>query len=332
MAIEFFTGFEGCGSNNDVRSLFDVINSTVNYSAIGGHGGSKGITVAYVSAFDAAYARANYKAPAKTKACGMHYLNPNTSTTTSNLRYIFQFYGPSIRIFNDPNGLKIMRDSTIIYQDGNAAPAITADSHIEAKLFSDAVNGSITVKVNGVTVIDETGLNTGGQDIIGITLAGSDTTTTRFDNIYLSDDLEGELISVLRVPEADDAVQFTPSAGADNYAMVDEAAQDGDSTYVESDTVADEDIYAFEDISSDYVVKAVTLVTVARKDDAGLRALQAVAVEGAVPYAVGDEIVLTEAYPGAANGSVTTLDRTPGDLEWTHQRFNDMKFGFKVSQ
>jgi hypothetical protein len=48
-AIEFFTGFEGCGSDGDVRALFDISSAATNptYVSTGGYDNGKRMNVSY---------------------------------------------------------------------------------------------------------------------------------------------------------------------------------------------------------------------------------------------------------------------------------------------
>jgi hypothetical protein len=70
-AIEFFTGFEGCGSDGDVRALFDSSSGATQptYVSTGGYDNGKRMNLNY------GWARKNCTA-AKTKAAGGHFLGP----------------------------------------------------------------------------------------------------------------------------------------------------------------------------------------------------------------------------------------------------------------
>jgi hypothetical protein len=204
---------------------------------------------------------------------------------------------------------------------------------VQVKIFSHATEGTAEVWVNGASLGSATGLNTGGADITSVQFAsGGASSTARWDNLYISDEIEGELVSVLCKPSSDDATQFTPSAGTDNYAMVDDTAQDGDTTYVASGTVGHKDLYGYEDVPSGYLVKAASLVTIGRKDDSGTRTLQPLSVQGVTERDVGAEIGLSETYPaGVGAGVLTTLGEAPDGTAWDRAKFNAVKWGFEVA-
>jgi hypothetical protein len=180
---------------------------------------------------------------------------------------IIGFIGPGIYLFSTNNGIQVTRGTTVLHTFSATPLSTTELVHVQVKIFSHATEGTAEVWVNGASLGSATGLNTGGADITSVQFAsGGNSSTTRWDNLYISDEIEGELVSVLCKPSSDDATQFTPSAGTDNYAMVDDTAQDGDTTYVESGTVGHKDLYGYEDVPSGYLVKAATLVTIGRKD------------------------------------------------------------------
>lgn len=333
MAIEFFTGFEGCGSAADIATLFDV--SDFIHVSASGFGGGKAARSGSTNG------RSLIKSfsGAKTKVIGFHFNNAGTrsgdSTHYNASQFLVNFLGPAINFWiTGVSSLQARRGSGgPVIATWNVALTGSTFNHIQIEVFSDASVGTIKVLVNGVLVEEEkTGLNTGGSDMTGIRIGNSYSNTLTVDNIYLSDQIEGELVSILIKPASDFSVQFTPSTGTDNYAMVDDTEQDGDTTYVESDTVGHVDTYEYEDVPSGYQVKAVSLVTVARKDDAGARTLQPIIIQDSVQYGAGNEIALATSYPSTtATGSITTLGKAPDGTDWNNTKFNNIRAGFKIA-
>lgn len=323
MALEFFTGFEGCGSHEDARALFDTCDYIAAYSATGGFDDGKSSLHS-----GAGYWFQKSCTAAKTKSAGSHIRGANTLDNTHENYAIFRFEGPDIRIFNWSDGIRVYRETTLL---GTGSAGLTKGlHHIEAKVFSDASAGTVTVKIDGTTVLDLSGVNTGGSDIT--TIRWGATSVLYRDNYYIADDFQGELISVLCKPSSDDSVQFTPSTGSDNYAMIDEVVHDDDTTYVESSTVGHKDIYEYENIPSGYTVVGISLFTMAKKDDAGARVLQPISVQDTTERDIGSAITLTTGYP-ATTGSAnrTTLGVAPDGTAWSNSKFNDCKWGFEVA-
>ena len=327
MAIDFFTGFEGCGQTSDVQALLYQVHDATrpSYSATGGYANGK--CVKMNSSYRAFFQVCTH---AKTKVFGFHVRYASTRNYTVTTAYcLVAFGGPNIQIWNTSSGLDIRHGSTQIATGSSfVGPGLT---HVEVKVFSNATTGTVQVKINGVLVVDASGLDTDGADITNAYFGTAYNEDTCYDNIFIADDWQGELTSCLLQPTSDTAVEFTPSAGTDNFALVDDAAQDGDTTYVESNTLNHEDLYGYSDIATDAVIKAVSIVTVAKRTDATARSIQHVARQGATDYDL-DTFVLADAYPAAANaGQFEVLDAAPDASAWTPTILNAMSFGFKVA-
>ena len=331
MAVEFFTGFEGCGDTGDVLSKFTTT-SSVAYSATGGYANGKCLSFSS----DSTSHVINDVTAGKTKVIGFHVVGLGTYTGyTGTLSYsLVKFVAGAnvIWVVNTASGVRVYRGSTLI---SSSATVIASDlTHVAIKVFSDASAGTIELRLNGeatgIVFDNPTGLNTGGSDITSVGIGPNKTNSVKIDNVFFGDDFHGEVYSVLCNPSADSSVQFTPSAGS-NYACIDEDAQNGDTDYVESSTVGHKDLYAFEDVAtSGVVIQVVALTTVARKDDAGGRTLTPIAKQDSTEY---DQttVTLATAYPAVNNtASTNVFSAAPDAQAWTPTIFNAMTWGFKV--
>jgi len=336
--IQFFTGFEGCGCSDDARSFFDFDTAGgVAYHADQGLEGGKCAGL-YAAGLGGAYvwATKNLVTATKTIVVGFHIKNVYAyDPSVVDGRYIVKFNGPDVKIFNSSGGFRLVRSGSVISSAGLHAWLNTALHHVEIKFFSSATAGTIDVKVDGLLVWSDSGLNTGGQDIASITFGPASDTykSCYYDNIFISDDWEGELASYLIKPESDDSVQWTPSTGADNYAMVDDDAQDGDSTYVETTTAGHKDIYEFEDVPGTVTtINAVSLVLVAKKvDPSGLTQVQMLSVQDSTERNAGDVVTLTNAYPSVPlDAKYRILTTCPDGTAWTPAKLNAIKWGFEA--
>lgn len=328
--IEFFTGFEGCGSDADVWALADYLvgDEYVGYSAPQGYNNGKCLALRNTPfGYFGVYCSA-----AKTKVAGGHVKSLTTSTnTTSAGAALIRFVGPDIRLINyGNNDLRLYRGTTQIGASG--APHIPSSlAHIEMKVFSHATAGTVQVRLNGTLIMDQSNLDTGGQDITAVTFGGMATNYHYKDNLFISSDWEGELVSHLLRPASDSSVQFTPSTGTDNFALLDELASDGDSTYVSSGTVDQQDLYGYADLPADKTPVAVQIVTVARKDDAGERTLAVLAHQGSTDYPL-QTVTLASAYPAIAGSAAKKcLPTCPDATAWDRTKLNALTWGFKVA-
>lgn len=150
----------------------------------------------------------------------------------------------------------------------------------EIKLVVSDTVGEVTMQVDGVQKFSLTSKDTknGGTGIIdSIDIYGSDFGGVRWSHIFAHDDAGfrgpcrfGRLGGQTETAQAD----FTPSAGTDNAALIDEQLADDDSTYVESSTVAHQDLYAMGAVETNVGdIHCVVASALARKDDAGARGL-----------------------------------------------------------
>jgi len=342
MPVEFFTGFEGCGSNGDVRSFFDAIYSysptvgNVIYNATEGFEGGKCIRIygSHSSVSSRVYATKNCT-PALTKTAGFHVRRIGSINYfhSTHDRAVVAFMGPNIGIYYHDGSFKIYRGSTEIAT--HAVAISTGLHHIEVKVEIDDTAGYVGIKLDGTLVYENSALNTGTADITGVRVSRSDTThhaggdARVYDNLFIADDWQGELKSHLLLPTADDAVEFTPSAGSDNYALL--QSNDGDTSYVESDVVDEQDMYEFGPDLGMFEVHAVSIVAVARKTDVGARDLQTVVEYDGVAYDL-ESFNLPTSYPsGVGTVQMQCLDEAPNAAEWSPILINSMLAGFKVA-
>lgn len=201
-----------------------------------------------------------------------------------------------------------------------ATPAVVAEAyqHIETIVTIDSTVGEVEVRVNGVTVLALTGVNTnpiGTGECSQVALVGYRNTGVGgspnwildVDDYYCYDDsgsFNNTFIGDRRVltlfPNADTAQEdWTPSTGVDSFAMVDEADPNDDTDYIFTSssgspgTITEFDLDNLPaGVSS---VSAVQLVHRSRKTDAGVANVQLSAVSAASETA-GTDRPVTEAY------------------------------------
>ena len=163
-------------------------------------------------------------------------------------------------------------------------------NYVEAKIVLSQTVGSIVVKLNGVTVLTITGVDTCGQSSAQAnywTVGAS--TYALMDDVYccdttggFNDDFLGEIRVVTLLPQTDAVAagsnaDFTCSTGADHGALVNEAsAPDDDTTYLSSSTLNHVDTWEYPALGYTGDIKAVQLNLSATKADSGARAIAGV--------------------------------------------------------
>lgn len=283
MALEFFEGWDlfsgtvpasntyvsGAGSNSTTTTPYGAgralqIQSTLNLPQIAATS-----TVTWGSAWSA-----TSKGGVRTI---MHF-----NATSTNILTLYQLADGSLQVVRGNS-----QGSNVVGTTAAAVTSTIADvyNYIEGAVTRDASAGTLTIWVDGTSVLNLTGQNTGASDIDTIVLNSSGGGFNEFDDTYVKSDLThlGPVRVTTLLPTSDDSVQFTPSSGTDNFSLTaDSSGSDGDSTYVSDATAGHKDRYVVTDLASTpSAIYAVQPVMIARKDDATTRTVRTNLVSGA---------------------------------------------------
>jgi hypothetical protein len=237
---------------------------------------------------------------------------------------------------NDPLAtVLLMTTGGIQVREGDVGGSIIAEgdpifpvdvwTHVEACF--DRVGQTVEVRVNGVVACSATGVDMGLDNFAQYTLGplnvGAATRQYAIDDHRAGDDLGGsnddfmgDKVVLLRLPIADASPSdFTPSAGSDRFAMVDEVGPDDGTTYIESANPGELQRFQFEDLPAGVVaVHSIAFVTYAAKTDAGTADLATNVVSNG-QKGLGTEHALALDY---AYLPQQTFDLDPdGDIPWT---------------
>lgn len=227
--------------------------------------------------------------------------------------------------FNDGTNaqqIRIIVESTgaiAAYAGGSSTPLgtstdlITANgwNHLEAKIVVDDTTGAVEVRLNGVTVLNLSGINT---DPTAAGEVSQYSSCNQFNRLtdgswYIEDviawddsgssnnDFIGDKKVFTDFPDADTAdVDWIPLSGPTRFAMIDEPAPDGDASYDEADDVGDVMGVTYPDVDAAVLaISAIILVHKTRKTDAGTCNVQQTCVSG-VSSTDGLDRPMTTAY------------------------------------
>lgn len=207
---------------------------------------------------------------------------------------------------------------------------------IKAEFASSA---DVEIRVNGVAVLTLTGVDTteSGNNVcnaFGI-VGGITGGSQGFDDLYILDttgsapynDFLGDIRVIELLPNAaGDSTQWTPNAGA-NWDREDDVTQDGDTTYVSSNTDGQTDLYNLTlPDSAATTIRAAKFLATARKTDPGARDLEVLCRTGGTTYASSPS-AMTEVYVEYTN-TYTQNPNTTAD--WTISDLNDLQAGFRI--
>lgn len=217
--------------------------------------------------------------------------------------------------------------------------AVNTYSFLEVKWTIHDTTGAVVVRLNGTQVLSVTGADTrnGGSGVWnafsifnGSNNAGCNVDVDDFHHWDISTgqvtDFIGPQRVVTRYPNgAGNSADFTPSAGS-NFQNVDEALQDGDTTYNSESTPGDHDTYAYEALGVSGTIKGVQLNMVVRSDGGGAETIAAMARIGGTDYQ-GTTQGLTTSYTDVMQ--VYEVSPATG-VAFTEAEFDAAEFGLKL--
>ncbi len=269
------------------------------------------------------------------------------STDDSWVNLIAQTDG-SIDVFTDQTDLQ--SGGTLLFSTATGVMVADTWHYIEVEFLCHESTGTVEVWVDGASVGsfgpgDTQAEATAGNkpDVAVVYLATHSGNDTEFDDIYILDTNTtspeggtspnitrlGDVIIEAIVPTSDAVPNnFTRSAGANNWELVDEIPNDGDTTYVESSTVAHEDRYGLGNRVHTGAVVGCAIYLNAKKTDANPRSLDVGLVSN-----TGSTVDPNAVTIGLANGTygsiLKTYDRDFHDgataADWTSTKVNALE-------
>lgn len=205
--------------------------------------------------------------------------------------------------------------------------------HMQVKVFIHNTLGSFEVRLNNVSVISGTNVDTQSTGTAGANIhefGGN----AWIDDWWICDgdgaaynDFLGDLKAIQVKPNGvGNYSEWTPSAGA-NWQCVDEAPPTDDTDYVASSTVGQRDTYAMENPGFVGAIKGVQHNVMVRKDDAGVRTARTLYRGGGVDFD-GVDVTLNTTYQVITR--VMETDPATG-VDWTTLGINAAEFGEKIT-
>lgn len=251
----------------------------------------------------------------------------------------------SLQVVNgDSSGwdLRMLRGSGTALETTTGRPFTNFAWHLIEWHVVIGNSGSWEVKLDNVSVLSGTGdtQNLAGSattefNLLFTASGGVGAGVVLMDNVVIQDSAGGFLSTAVGgswyvegiLPNADTAdADFTPSTGSDNYALVDDVPADDDTSYVESATVTDRDLYDYSNLTSvgsGFSIYAVQVNTTCFANSG----------EDLVTVVDSNGTVDTDTQtPGATYETLTyLLEDDPDTLAaWTEANVNAAKFGVEV--
>jgi len=245
---------------------------------------------------------------------------------------------------NTDGTVSVLRGGSTVLSTSAVSINFGSYGFLEWKFTINDTTGSYDVRYNGVSITSGSGVDTrnGGNATVNLIQLRSSAETSGsnwdIDDLCICDgagsvnnDFLGDVRVDYYLPSGNgNSSQLAGSDGnsTDNYALVDEALQNGDTDYVQSATVNQKDTYAFSDMAHTPTdIFAVQINMVARKDDSGTRSICAVTRSGG-----SDTDGATQALSTSYLSLREILETDPNTAAaWTRTNFNNAEFGAKVA-
>jgi len=347
MALLVADGFDIYADIADVRSSNWISESSSTAQTFstsqGRYGGgclksNTALTGWYMGGFDLA--------PGQTIIIGFHYYMENRASngTTDKLLRGWVRDGSTALFYLENNAsgdLKAFNQAGT--QVGSTASAALSDASwhwIEVKvvLGTNDSTGSITVKVNDVTKITATSIDTYSSGTLAFIQWLGSGGGWRMDDVIIMDgtgsymnDFLGETKIETLIPNADGSnTAWTASAGSD-YQCVDDGlgVANDDTDYIESSTASQKSDFQFSNLNNNpTAIHAVQVRARAKKTDAGARSLRSF-ITSSASSENGTTMGLTTNYAWRRNG---VHYRDPnGTIAWTGAAVDALKAGVELT-
>jgi hypothetical protein len=248
-----------------------------------------------------------------------------------------------IGLYQNANGtVSVVRgDGTVL---ATTADAITnlAYLYIEVRFVIHNTAGAYEVRMNGVTQVSATGVNTrtspnnqATKFTIFSAFDGGDGNWgfQSIDDVYIADDaFYGGIKVLVTLPNGDGAsTQWARTGGtvAGNYTAVNEASPDDSTSYVSSPNVGDLDLYDFANLPDPSIaVKALQVWTRHERDDVVTRKAKMIVRSAGTNYPQGEFTTAQNVW----QDDVQVLPTDPATgVAWTGAGVDAAQFGVQVT-
>jgi len=202
--------------------------------------------------------------------------------------------------------------------------------------------GTVVVNVDDVEVINESGVDTAitATDVDVVAFCGCSDSSTKgvyWDDIVIMDDSGAQMnallgdvrIDTLSPNEDTSQEDWLLSAGSYSNALINDTVpgdHDGDSTYIESNTVGHETRVGFESLAGANTIHAISVATSIKKTDAGSRTMRAL-INSNGTESVGATQSPTTDYQTVRDFFELNPD---GNSAWTSSAINSLEAGVEV--
>ena len=209
--------------------------------------------------------------------------------------------------------------------------------YIEVKVYCHASAGTVDVHVNGVSKLSLTAQNTKqGTDAFynQVYIGPPRNTTTALDDVYILDGngaVNNDFLGTRKViglfPASDASVAWTTSAGSTHYNLVNENPEDGDTSYVQSLTSGQADLFGYSGLPPVNTIAGIQINTACKETAAGSHSIITPVKSGSTESDDTAQPVGIQSYIDRRR--IVETDPATG-VAWTRTGLNAAQIGIKV--
>lgn len=275
-----------------------------------------------------------------TLVCGIAYnlISGLPGTFSSNIIGFWEGANSGVNIRTNTSGtIAAYRGTTLL---GTSTNSLGSGQwyYIELKVFTNDSTGTVEVKVNGSTWLNLTSQDTqpGSNAYHDAVRIGQTNATSRFDDMYVLDgsgsannDFLGNRKVVALDPDgAGAATDWTPSAGS-NYQNVDDGDEvDEDTTYNETSSDADDDLYTYDNLPGVTASVDGIQMTTETRVTAGSMDLSNLIRTGSTIYPGSADTITSTSYVTSTRVEEEDPDTAAA---WTPSGVNGAQFGIRAN-
>jgi len=205
---------------------------------------------------------------------------------------------------------------------------------LEFKATCDNTSGSYEVRLNGLTIMSDTGVDTqgGSQGYWDNVRFGNFKSNEKIDHLYICDgsgsdnnDFLGNVTVHTIRPDGDNTNNFATTTNASHYQAVDEDQVDDDTTYVEDSSSGATEIYTYEPTVNFTTVHGLTVHSQVNSGNASVTFQTVVDSSGSTT--TQNSTINTSDY----TNEMFIVEQDPNTSSaWTASTINSVKAGIKL--
>lgn len=273
-----------------------------------------------------------------TLIAGVNWYCNDTRNTSILTFYDGSAIGMEIRKQHNVSELQLYRAGILVATTSGLGISTSTWYNVQMKIKCHDTNGEYEIKVDGVTVLSATGVDTkaGSNNYHDVCVLRTFAIRgPHFDDYYVCDgsgSINNDFLGVCKVvridPDGDDTANWTTSTpSANHYENVSGTVTDDDTSYLEETLTNTTDLFDYEDLAGYSNILGIQICTECKETDADSYSIKTPIESGGNQYDDSAQVIASSGY--MTKMRVEGADPDTGAL-WTESGLNAAKFGIKV--